>query len=61
MNNGKEFTVTFKGSRETAIKILAEKDKWIGQKVTITYNGWTGKGTPNFAQIDPSNCMVGDR
>jgi DNA ligase-1 len=61
MSNGKVFNATFKGSRETAIKILKEKDTWIGQKVTITYNGWTGKGTPNYAQIDPSNCAVGDR
>lgn len=61
MDNGKIFNATFKGSRETAIKILQEKDKWIGQKVTITYNGWTGKGTPNYGQIDPNNCIVGDR
>ena len=62
MDNGKEFTATFKGSRETAIKILHEKDKWIGQKVTITYNGFTGKNVvPCHAQIDPNNCAVGDR
>lgn len=61
MDNGKVFTATFKGGRETLTKILQEKDKWIGQKVTITYNGWTGKGCPNYAQIDPNNCMVGDR
>ncbi len=61
MANGKEFNATFKGSRETLVKILKEKDKWIGQKVTMTYNGWTGKGTPNYGQIDPYNCMVGDR
>jgi ATP-dependent DNA ligase len=60
MDNGKEFKATFKGSRETAIKILKEQDKWVGQKVTMTYNGWTGKG-PNFGQIDPNNCAVGDR
>ena len=42
-------------------KILKEKDDWIGQKVTMTYNGWTGKGTPNYGQIDPNNCAVGDR
>jgi len=61
MDNGKVFNATFKGGRETLAKILQEKDKWIGQKVTITYNGWTGKGCPNYAQIDPNNCMVGDR
>jgi DNA ligase-1 len=61
MDNGKEFTATFKGGRETLVKILQEKDKWIGQKVTMTFNGWTGLGTPNYGQIDPNNCMVGDR
>lgn len=61
MDNGKEFKATFKGSYEKAVKILEEKDTWIGQKVTMTYNGWTGKGTPNYAQIDPNNCAVGDR
>ena len=59
--NGKVFDATFKGGRETLTKILKEKNDWIGQKVTITYNGWTGKGTPNYAQIDPNNCMCGDR
>ena len=61
MANGKVFTATFKGSYETAVQILKDKDTWIGQKVTITYNGWTGKGTPNYAQIDPNNCKLGDR
>jgi DNA ligase-1 len=61
MDNGKVFDATFKGGREKLTQILKEKDDWIGQKVTITYNGWTGKGTPNYAQIDPNNCKVGDR
>lgn len=61
MSNGKVFNATFKGGYDNCVKILKEKDKWIGQKVTITYNGWTGLGTPNYAQIDPYNCMVGDR
>lgn len=61
MANGKEFNATFKGSKETLVEILKQKDKWIGQKVTMTYNGWTGKGTPNYGQIDPYNSMVGDR
>lgn len=60
MSNGKVFTATFKGSYETAVQILKDKDSWIGQEVTITYNGWTGKGTPNYAQIDPNNCRRGD-
>ena len=61
MDNGKVFNATFKGSYETCVQILKDKESWIGQKVTITYNGWTGKGTPNYAQIDPNNCKVGDR
>lgn len=61
MDNEKIFTATFKGTKETLTKILKEKNNWIGQKVTMTYNGWTGKGTPNYGQIDPNNCAVGDR
>lgn len=61
MDNGKVFNATFKGDRETLTQILKDKDSWIGQKVTITYNGWTGLGVPNYAQIDPNNCKVGDR
>lgn len=61
MDNGKIFNATFKGDFDTVRKILVEKDKWIGRKVTMTYNGWTGKGTPNYGQIDPFNCDVGDR
>lgn len=61
MQNGKTFVATFKGSYEMAQKILKNKDQWIGKKVTARYTGWTGKGTPNSAQIDPNNCDVGDR
>lgn len=60
MDNGKIFTATFKGSYETAVQILKDKDKWIGERVTGTYTGWTGKGTPNSFQIDPNNCFRGD-
>jgi len=60
MKNGKVFNATFKGSYETCREILKNKHTWIGQEVTITYNGWTGKNTPNYAQIDPNNCKRGD-
>ena len=61
MADGKEFTATFKGDRATLEKILREKDKWIGQTVTMTYNGWTGKGTPNYGQINPFDCFKGHK
>jgi hypothetical protein len=52
---------SFKGSRENALICLKEKHKWIGQKVTIYYNGLTGLGIPNFAQFDYNNSIKGDR
>lgn len=52
-----EFNATFKGSMEDAKKCLEEKDKWIGEIVTIKYNGFTGLGVPNYAQFDYRNCL----
>ena len=53
------FNATFKGTMEQAIECLQEKDKWIGKKVTISYNGLTGKGEgkPNYAQFDYLNSL----
>lgn len=53
----KEFDASFKGSIEQATQFLKDKKKWIGKKVTFIYFGFTGKGTPNFAQIDFNNCL----
>jgi len=57
----KIFNGSVKGCYENCAKMLKEKSKWIGKTVTFTYNGFTGKGTPNFAQLNPENCFKGDR
>lgn len=54
--SGKTFSATFKGSQEVRRTILQEKDEWIGQEKKFHYNGLTGLGIPNSAQIDPANC-----
>lgn len=61
MPNGKLFGGAFKGNMEQAEKFLREKQKWIGQTVTVFYNGFTGLGTPNYAQLDFDNCIKNDR
>lgn len=57
----KEFNATFKGSQELRRNILEEKDCWIGREITFCYNGLTGLGTPNYANIDPLNCFQGKK
>jgi len=57
----KIFDATFKGPMVEAVKVLKDKQDWIGKTVTVSYNGWTGKGTPNFAQFNSRNCLKGDR
>lgn len=59
MPNGKEFDATFKGTMAEALACLTGKDYWIGRTVTIQYFGFTGLGTPNFAQFDYKNCIKG--
>ena len=61
MADGKEFTASMKGNRATLEKILQESHKWVGQTVTMTYNGWTGKGVPNYGQINPFDCFKGHK
>ncbi len=57
-DDGKTFSAAVKGSKDLARKCLLEKESWIGKKVTITYNGLTGKNlVPNFAQFNPINCL----
>lgn len=54
---GKVFDASFKNKFEHCAKVLENKEKWIGLIVTFHYTGLTGKGTPNFARIDPLNCF----
>lgn len=56
-DKGNEFKATFKGSFEEALECLQNKQQWIGETVSIKFNGRTGLGTPNFAQFDYSNCQ----
>lgn len=53
--DGKQFNASLKGTMEHAAKVLLDKDKYIGKKFTVQYNGLTGLGTPNFAQLDLEN------
>lgn len=54
---GITFDATFKGSWEKGAERLKNPKPWIGRKIEFHYFGLTGKGVPNFAQIDPSNCF----
>lgn len=60
MDNGKEFSGTFKGSFAEAEKFLKEKQNYIGQRVTVSFFGYTGLGCPNFCQFDYNNFMRAD-
>jgi DNA ligase-1 len=55
MDDGRKFNGSFKGNMEEAAKFLKEKDKYIGKKFTIYYNGYTGYGIPNYARYDYNN------
>jgi hypothetical protein len=46
---------------EDAAYFLTVKDQWIGKEVTVQFNGYTGLGTPQFAQLDYKNLVKGDR
>jgi len=59
--SGNVFKGSFKGTMEQARKFLHEKNQWIGRTVTVNYFGFTGLGTPNYAQLDINNCLKGDR
>jgi DNA ligase-1 len=58
---GKEFEAVFMGSHEDRARVLAQQQKMIGRKVTFLFMGLTGLGVPNYARIDPNNCLKGDR
>lgn len=57
---GKRFKASFKGSQDEGRKFLKNKYIWLGKTVTFTYNGLTGLGIPNYAQLDINNCLRGD-
>lgn len=58
---GKQFEGVFMGTHEVREQILKERKKWIGKSVTFIYIGLTGKGIPNYARINPTNCFKNDR
>lgn len=60
MDDGKTFGANIKGGRECNKDVWNNQSKYIGQLVTIFYNGFTGYGIPNYAQFDPSNYLRGD-
>lgn len=47
---GKEFDCTPKRTFEERKQMLNEPEKWIGQWITVKYQGWTLDGKPTFAQ-----------
>lgn len=57
MKDGKTFTCNFMGTTEECAQFLKDQEKWIGKTVTVQYNGFTGKGTPNYAQFDYKNAI----
>jgi len=57
----KEFDAVFKGTYEQRAEILKDKKNWINKEVKFFYMGFTGKGTPNYARIDPDNCFSVDK
>ena len=61
MADGKEFNATFKGTMQEAEYVLRTKHNYIGRTARIFYFGFTGLGTPNYAQFNYKNWMVGDK
>jgi len=57
MDDGRTFNATFKGTMEQAREVLISKEKYLGAKYTVFYNGFTGKGIPNYAQFDYNNSL----
>jgi DNA ligase-1 len=55
MDNGKCFNANFKGTQSEAKEFLYNHSHLLNKKVTIYFNGFTGKGTPNNGQFDINN------
>jgi DNA ligase 1 len=54
------FNATFKGTDAQAVGCWRDKTSYIGKIVTIYFNGYTGKGKPNYAQFDINNFDKGN-
>jgi len=61
MKDGRTFGCGMKGNTDQFKEVLRNKTNYIGQAVTIQYNGFTGKGIPNYGQFDCNNYNKGDR
>jgi DNA ligase-1 len=55
MKDGRIFNASMKGDEKQFAEVWANRKNYIGQIVTIYYNGLTGKGIPNFARFDCDN------
>ena len=51
------FNATFKGEEDDAVDAWNNRDSFIGEVVTIIYNGLTGYGKPNYARLVYDNYM----
>lgn len=61
MKDGRTFGCGMKGETTQFQEVLRNKQNYIGLTVTIKYNGFTGKGIPNYGQFDCNNYNKGDR
>lgn len=53
--DGRKFGASMKGNEEQFKEVWENKKDYIGKIVTIYYNGFTGKGLPNYARFDCNN------
>jgi DNA ligase-1 len=57
MEDGRLFDADFKGTMEEAEQFLKDSKKYVGKRVTIFYNAFTGLGIPNYAKLDYNNFI----
>jgi DNA ligase-1 len=53
----KTFNATFMGDEDQADEAWKNKANFVGQVVTLWYNGLTGYGKPNYARLNYDNYM----
>lgn len=58
--NDKVFKATWMGKENVGVNILKNKADWIGKTITFKYTHLTGLGVPQYARIDPLNCLRAD-